>query len=183
MRWRRRKLKLKSEHIKLANSTRFEVSESDLPDKIGKTPDEAIKRAWKRIEKLGYTVVRKKRGNFTTTLHNYLFLDDHYDKMGPIDRASLLWHELVHADQWRKWGRLRFAYRYSRPQWRWAIETSAYRHQYRIWLYFGIPEQKVIRSIKKLPSNFAKGYKMHRIDRKQLDKETFKAMEKLGIKI
>jgi hypothetical protein len=167
--------KLRGKHTKFAASTRFEESESFFQ---GKTGEELVELAWGEFKKKGYKIVHRPRSKtYTTTGLFRLYLGHGYDDKDPIEQAALLWHEHVHAEQWRRLG-LVFAARYLNAKWRWAYEVQGYRQQYRIYRAFGLSDSKVSKMILRLPGHFQGDlYKMGRLKTSQLKTETIKAME------
>ena len=168
--------KLRDRHTKFAASTRFEESEAFFK---GKTGEELVELAWGEFEKKGYRTVHRPRSKtHTTTLAFTLYLGHGFDDKDPIEQAALLWHENVHANQWRDLG-LIFAARYLNAKWRWAYEIQGYRQQYRIYRAFELSDAKVSKMILRLPGHFQGDlYKMGRLKTSQLNTETIKAMEK-----
>lgn len=168
--------KLRSRHIKFAASTRFEESEAFFADK---TPEELVELAWAKFKKMRYTIVERPRTKTHTTTGLFrLYIGYGFEDKDPIEQAALLWHENVHAEQWRKLFVI-FAARYLNAKWRWAYEIQGYRQQYRIYRAFGLSDEKVSKMILKLPGQFQGDlYKMGRLKTSQLKAETIKAMEK-----
>ena len=172
--------KLKKKHLKAAKNRRFEQDESFFE---GKTAEELIVLAWKEIERHDYRVVHRHRSKTSMTLAFTLYLGDGFEKKSPIDQAALLWHEIVHMKQWRRL-KAAFAVGYISAKWRWVWETHGYRQQFRVYLSQGVSEKRIRRMISELPSRYrGKIYKMKRLNKKQLCRETTKVMTHgLGLK-
>jgi hypothetical protein len=128
MAWGKRRLK--SKHIKLARSYKFNN------DRLHKYEDAqaVMDRYIPYFEKdLGMRLVIKsttklKLSKMTTTYYNEIRLGSGWKDKNLESQAYILVHEAVHARQWRHYGRAKFGWKYiSDPRWRWAIEVQGYR--------------------------------------------------------
>jgi len=167
--------KLEEKHIRLARSVRFEHTEQFFK---GKSAEELADIALDQFKERRYRIVERPREKkWTTTMVFTLYLGHGFINKDPIDRAAILWHEYVHASQWRTLG-LKFGAQYLNAKWRWAFEIQGYRQQYRVYRALGMSDEKVSKLISTLPGRFQGDlYRMGRLDRSQLTKETIKAME------
>jgi hypothetical protein len=167
--------KLKDKHIRLARSVRFEHTEQFFK---GKSAEELVDLAMEQFKERRYRIVERPRGKeWTTTMMFSLYLGHDFINKDPADRAAILWHEYVHASQWRALS-LTFGANYLNAKWRWAYEVQGYRQQYRVYRALGMSDARVSKLIATLPGRFQGDlYKMGRLERVQLTKETIAAME------
>ena len=167
--------KLKDKHVNFARSVRFEEPAHFFQDK---TAEQLIEDALDQFKAKGYRIVERPRTKeWTTTMMFTLYLGHGFLNKDPIDKAAILWHEHVHAYQWHVLG-LQFGAQYLNAKWRWAFEVQGYRQQYRVYRSFGMSDERVSGLIYTLPGRFQGNlYRMGRLDRVQLTKETVKAME------
>ncbi len=165
--------RLRSRHLKVAKSRRFEDHEDFFR---GKSKDEIIDAAWDTIKRYNYKVVYRSRKKSSMTLAFRLYLGAGFEQRGRTDKAGLLWHEIVHMRQWRRLGPL-FALRYLDARYRWAYEIQGYRQQFRVWRAIGVSRKTIYRNIAHLQSSFrGKTYRMTRINSSQMKRETKKAI-------
>ncbi len=120
------------------------------------------------IKSLGWKFVKIPR-NFSRdfwlrniALNKRIVLGTGWSKKTLREQCNTLCHELVHVWLRIRWGRAKFLARYLIAEWRWAIETSAYR----ITLYF-IPEVPEGRA-----RSMYKFYKLGRLKKRDTIEET-----------
>lgn len=170
----RKRRKLKARHIRFAASTKYEKPKSFFE---GKSAEQIIEEGFKEIERLGYRVVYRKRGSSSITGIFTLYLGKNFKNYHPIFKAAILWHEIVHANQWRDLNYL-FAMRYPWRRWQWALETQGYRQQVRvIWVLAG--DDRALKEARRIPGSMQKKpYTMRRLDSKHIRRETLKAFRR-----
>lgn len=167
-RWKlpRRKLPLRSRHIRYARSTRGEKSLSFFQSH---TLDELEEMAYEEIRRKNYRIVRRDQKMGGLTLAFTIYLDDDFDKRSQLDRVALLWHELQHAWQWRRGHMLR----YLDDRWRWALEVPAHRQQFKVLLAHGVSKRRIEKLVRELPRKFAsKRYRIDKVPMRNLELKT-----------
>lgn len=169
----RKRNKLLDKHIKLARSTKYEDSESFFD---GKSADQLIEEAYKTIRSYRYRVVRSKLIKPTVTMPITIYLGKDFSKYSKPTQAAILWHEIVHARQWRD-SKAIFPLRYPLRKWQWSFETHGYRQQCRvIRALYG--DDRARDCALAVPSGMMKRpYTMRRLDAKQVRLETLRAFE------
>lgn len=169
----RKRTRVRTQHIRFAHCTEYEKDEDFFE---GKSAKQLIDEGFAEIDSLGYNVVQRKLIKPTTTMRITLFLGKGFPEYSDEFKAAILWHELVHAYQWRDPKNI-FPLRYINRRWQWAFETQGYRQQVRV-----VRALKGDRSAKKLAYRVPvimqkKPYTMRRLDAKHVRKETLRAFE------
>ena len=101
-------------------------------EKIPEDPEDSLALAKALLKKAGYKFCRRKGTfehgrKFTMTLRRRIALSANWDKYSTAKQAEILWHELVHVRQRKRWGHEKFLRRYITAEGRWLIEVPAYR--------------------------------------------------------
>lgn len=115
----RKRNRVKAKHLHFAASTEYEKPASFFE---GKTAEQLIDSGFAEIDRLGYHVIQRKLIKPTTTMRITLFLGEGFPDYSPSSKAAIIWHELVHAFQWRDPQNI-FPLRYINRRWQWAFET------------------------------------------------------------
>jgi hypothetical protein len=103
-----------------------------IDTEIPENPAESLAEAIRRIEKAGWGFKTRddtyNGRKYSITWRNRVALSANWDKYTTIQKASILWHELVHIRQRQHLGHSRFVSRWLlSPFGRWSLETPAYR--------------------------------------------------------
>lgn len=169
----RKRNKLQSRQVKFAKSVKYEKS-ADFFE--GKTAEQLVDSGFAEIERMGYRIWHRKLIKPTTTMPVTLFLGKGFRDYGPIDQAAVLWHEIVHALQWRDPKNI-FALRYLNRRWQWAFETQGYRQQCRVYRAL-MGDKSARRFAHGVPGRMMqKPYTMRRLDAKHVRLHTLRAFE------
>jgi hypothetical protein len=135
---------LRDDDIELASWTRFH--DEDL-EKFGRNAAAMLADAEKWARDAGYVIKPKtsffgsRFSKMTTTYYKEIRVGDGWAGYTPPKKASILKHEIVHAKQWRHYGRGTFGARYIfSARFRWAMEVQAYRESVRAYRTLGAKE-------------------------------------------
>lgn len=172
--------RIKSKHVKRA-------MDNQAYDKVKKllkganSAEEVIARCTREAKRMGLQIKTKtstslKWSKMTTTFYKEIRLGQDFDQEPEWARAVIWAHEMVHVYQWRQMKRARFAARYLRAFWRWAIEIQAYRMSVMVRKRLGIEAVWNDRYIRQLPDRLRGGYALWRIRRSSLHEQTIKAL-------
>lgn len=109
---------------------------------ISADPAVALGQALDEVRRLDLELRRKpttstELDGFSTTLPGVIWLAADWDEKPLAEQSWLLWHEIVHAKQWRRLGLKRFLMLYAVPEGRWALEVAAYRFSFLLQLHHG----------------------------------------------
>ena len=169
----RKRNRVKSKHIRFAHSLKYE---KDAEFFEGKTAEQLVDSGFAEIESLGYHIVQRKLIKPTTTMAIILYLGKGFADRSPSSKASTIWHELVHAYQWRDVRNI-FPLRYLNRRWQWAFETQGYRQQCRV--IRALHGDKAARKFAfHVPGRMQKKpYTMRRLDAAHVRRETLRAFE------
>jgi len=143
----RRKLPLRSRHLKLAKSKRDEKSLAFFKEH---TLEELEDLAWDEIKRNKYRVVYRDQDQGGMVLLATVYLNKNFKDRALIDRVALLWHEIRHCRQWRRG----LMARYIDDRWRWALEVQAYRQGYKVYLAHGVSRKRIQQLVDRLPKKF-----------------------------
>ena len=127
-------LRLRSSDMKLARSDEFLFGAHE----IGNNHQAALRKAQQKIRDAGWNfkvrpgAIRHGR-KFTMTMRKTIYLSSKWESYPAWKRAAILWHELVHIRQRKKWGDAKFLSRYATARGRWASEVQAYRMSIRVY--------------------------------------------------
>lgn len=162
---RPRGLKLRAKDEKRAKS-------SDCLDesiRSYKRAQDLLEYCLKEIKRLGLRVVEKKKSKLrlskmSTTYYREVRVAHGFWKRDIPTQAATLAHELVHARQWRKHGRVRFALAYATsPRFRLAVELQAYRESIRAMRAMGYSNKYIESYINRKPFTMKDAYLLHRV--------------------
>jgi len=123
-------------------------------EEISADPEESLDQVMAELDRVGLKIVPKGEvGNpqwdgFTTTFPDFILVSGDWEGRGDASKAALLWHELVHKEQWDRLGREAMIARYATAAGRWSLEVAAYRQSFRVQRLFGIPEAQIQRNMK-----------------------------------
>lgn len=172
----RKRSKLRSKHINFGRSTNYEEDEAFFE---GKSAQQLIDLAFNEIDELGYNVVQRNHISPTTTMAITLWLGEGFPTYHEKFQAAVLWHEIVHARQWRD-PKNAFPLRYINRRWQWAFEVQGYRQQIRVTRALS-GDKSAKKMAYKIPGIMQKKpYTMRRLDSKTMRRETLRAFE-LGL--
>jgi len=165
--------KLRASDLKHGRSDYF------LPDigEIPKDPQEAYDKAYKLIEDAGWTF-KEREGliehgrKFTMTLRKIIWLSAGFHEKEIWQKAAILWHELIHVLQRKKWGHSLFLRRYATARGRWLIEAPAYRMSIRVYERLSGGKFHATNYVNAKLISFRKDYWLGTIDKSQYEKET-----------
>lgn len=120
--------------------------------RISSDPGEALAQALEETKRLGLELRRKPTTDtsidgFSTTLPGVILLAADWDEKPIAEQAWQLWHETVHARQWKRLGPKRFLALYAVPEGRWGLEAAAYAFSFRLQVHLGEPHERVTRAI------------------------------------
>lgn len=142
-------MKLRTKDIELARDDRYQdpfiatLAQQRWREMMTADPDDLIERFKREAALLGVGFESKpdagtKLSRMSTTYYATIRLGTNFEGKDAKNQAITLGHELLHARQWRGFGRSKFRTRYMFwPRWRWAIEMQAYRESIRIMLALG----------------------------------------------
>lgn len=169
----RKRTKLLSHHVKFAKKVGYERS-ADFFE--GKTAEQLVELGFAEIKSMGYNIWYRKLIKPTTTMPITLYLGANFRDYGPIDQAAVLWHEIVHALQWRDPKNV-FPLRYINRRWQWAFETQGYRQQCRVYRAL-MGDKKAKEFARGVPERMMKKpYTMRRLDAANVRAHTLRAFE------
>lgn len=173
--------RLSRKEIARGASTRY--LDTGIPD----DPEESLAEVTRRIKEAGWGFYTRKDTyngrKYSITLRRRIGLSANWKSYSTIQKASILWHELVHIRQRQAMGHSRFVSRWLlSPFGRWSLETPAYRQS--IVAYEAMSQGRFNGTAytKNKVVSMRKGYKLTRIDSKQYAEETtniwYKARQK-----
>ena len=129
------------------------------------------------IARLGWRIVKVSR-KFShkfwlrnTAYHRILVLGSSWSRKGIIDQCLTLLDEIGHIRQRIRLGRVRFLAMYAVAEWRWALEVSAHRAA----LYL------LGRNVVAMARRIYKFYKLGRMSRSKVLKETVRILEPIRV--
>lgn len=160
--------RLKRKHIRFAESSKYLQSCTAVPRNAKKSLAKA-----QRIRKgMGLRARTKIPANtrwsrLTTQLPWCTLYGKDWAKRSVFSKAITLWHELVHARQWRAG---HFA-RYFWAPWRWALEVQAYRGEIRARKAMGQGRATLLKRVDRVVGRLRKIYWLQRLSRGQLERE------------
>ncbi len=165
--------RVKAKHLRFVQSTEYERPASFFE---GKTAEQLVDSGFAEIDRLGYCIIQRKLIKPTTTMRITLFLGKGFPDYSPGAKAAILWHEIVHALQWRDPSNV-FPLRYITRRWQWAFETQGYRQQCRV--IRALHGDKAARRFAyRVPVRMQKKpYTMSRLDGNHVRTETLRAFE------
>lgn len=138
-------VRLRDSDVDLASWTRFH--DADI-DRHGRDAVAMLKDAEKWAHDHGYVIKQKtsffgsRFSKMTTTYYKEIRVGDGWEGYSVPKKASILKHEIVHAQQWRNFGRAEFGSRYVfSARFRWAMEVQAYRESVRAYRTLGATEK------------------------------------------
>jgi len=137
-------IKLRDSDVELASWTRFH--DEDL-ENFGRDAAAMLADAEKWARDNGYVIKPKtsffgsRFSKMTTTYYKEIRVGDGWEDYSIPRKASVLRHEIVHAKQWRHFGRASFGANYIfSARFRWAMEVQAYRESVRAYRVLGAKE-------------------------------------------
>lgn len=160
-------LKLKRAHINIA----YDRSREDRFLDEKRTPEEIVAHYAELAKKSGYRlVVKPKRSTrlsrMATTYYRQIRLPSNWEQMETRSKASLLAHEWRHTKQWRKWGKVKFAWRYLMSRrFRAAVEIECYCETARAKISMGYPRKSIDLFSVRVPNSMFSAYKIRGLDR------------------
>jgi hypothetical protein len=168
--------KLTKGQIRSASSERY-LYGGEIPS----DPAKALAKAEAELKKAGYKFVRRtstfEHGRkFTMTLRRKIALSGRWDTYSTAKKAEILWHELVHVRQRKRWGHAKFLSRYITAEGRWMIEVPAYRESIRAKKAMGkgYTEKQVKDYVEHKIDSMRKSYKLGRLSKSHYERETRK---------
>ncbi len=109
------------------------------------------------------------------TFYSQIRIPFDYQEMSELDYAAMLFHELRHLRQWRKYGRFQFGARYIlQPRWRWAMEMQAFRSS--VMMRDRLGDKMLREYISRLPITFITTYALRSIRWEDLESQTIKIL-------
>ena len=90
------------------------------------------------------SIFGSRLSKMSTTYYSEIRLGTDYPRLSQAWQAVVMGHEMLHARQWRAYGRNRFRTRYLfRTRWRWAVEVQAYAESLRIMVALGFSSEAI----------------------------------------
>lgn len=137
-------IKLRDKDIRRARSERYR--DKALDRRWG--ANDLLERWMQEAKGMGVRVVPKtsffgmRLSKMSTTYYREIRLGTGYPDKRPEWKAVTMGHEMLHARQWRGYGRNKFRTRYLFwTRWRWAIEVQAYSESVRILVALGANDE------------------------------------------
>lgn len=138
-------IKLRDQDVDLAMSRQF--LDQDIAD-FGKNAGAMLQDAFDWAKANSFSI-KKKASHFgsrlskmSTTYYKEIRVGSLWEEFIVPKRAAVLKHEIVHAKQWRHYGRASFGSKYIfSARFRWAMEVQAYRESTRVYRTLGAVEK------------------------------------------
>ena len=167
----RRRTKLSKKELSRGRSTGY------LDTGIPEDPEESLAEVKRRIKKAGWGFYTRKDTyngrKYSITLRRRIGLSANWESYSTIQKASILWHELVHIRQRQRMGHSRFVWLWlMTPFGRWSLETPAYRQSIIAYETMSSGAFNGTEYTKNKVPSMRKGYKLGRINNKQYTDET-----------
>lgn len=143
-----------------------------------------IQRFQLQAEIMGLALEKKSGGSklarMSTTYYGSIRLGSKYDSLSDEWKSVLLAHELVHARQWRHFGRRTFRTRYLFwTRWRWAIEVQAYRESVRMLIALGASKGLIESYIDARTKSLLSNYTLSSLNLKNVRTATVKLLREV----
>jgi hypothetical protein len=124
-------IRIKSSYRKIAGSTRHHDPKTPT---FHRNSAAMLAHGYSWAKDNGYRIRKKtsflgsRFSKMTTTYYKEIRVGYQWDSYSRVSKAMIMMHEIVHARQWRYYGRGTFATKYVfNTQFRWAMEVQAYR--------------------------------------------------------